>query len=81
MCGPLIPYDLFQIDGKLLFKMRKRNLERLFPESSVDSLWMHIEALKFASVTALNTTVFVDDHVQSYPTVFQTSQHASKGES
>ena len=45
--GPLIPYDLFQIDGKLLFKIRKRNLERLFPEVAVDSLWMHVEALKF----------------------------------
>ena len=45
--GPVIPYDLFQIDGKLLFKIRKRNLERLFPETAVDNLWMHIEALKF----------------------------------
>lgn len=48
--GPLIPYDEFQIDGKLLFKIRKRNLQRLFPESAVDVLWMHVEALKFGRI-------------------------------
>lgn len=51
---PLTPYEKFQIDGKLLFKFRKRNLQRLFAESAVDTLWMHVEALKFASVSALN---------------------------
>jgi len=54
---PLIPYDDFQIDGKLLFKIRRRNLQSVFPDIAVDSLWMHVEALKFASVTALNTAI------------------------
>ena len=45
--GPLVAYDNFQIDGKLLFKIRKRNLQRLFPDTAVDKLWMHVEALKF----------------------------------
>ena len=50
--GPLTPYDEFKIDGKLLFKIRKRNLQRLFAESAVDALWMHVEALKFGKSTA-----------------------------
>lgn len=57
---PLLPYENFQIDGKLLFKMRKRNLQRLFPEVAVDCLWMHVEALKFASVTTLTNSTPLD---------------------
>ncbi|XP_002170617.3 DNA-binding protein Ets97D isoform X1 [Hydra vulgaris] len=52
---PLIDYPQFVFDGKLLFKMRKRNLQPLFPESAVDLIWMHIEALKFASVTSMKS--------------------------
>ena len=44
---PLIDYDKFQIDGKLLFKIRKRNLQKLFATDCVYSIWMHVEALKF----------------------------------
>lgn len=77
---PLIHYDLFQIDGKLLFKIRKRNLECLFPEVAVDSLWMHVEALKFASVTALNTPCSYAESTDDGDNQFhQTSLKSSTG--
>ena len=47
---PLIPYENLQIDGKLLFKIRKRNLQSVFPEISIDNMWMHVEALKFGKL-------------------------------
>ena len=82
IAGPLIPYDLFQIDGKLLFKIRKRNLERLFPETAVDNLWMHVEALKFASVTALNSvTPYMDEESHQYNTVYQSAGHLNNNNS
>ena len=48
---PLIPYEQFHIDGKLLYKIRKRSLQRLFTDNAVDLLWMHVEALKFGKNT------------------------------
>ncbi|XP_066924140.1 GA-binding protein alpha chain-like [Clytia hemisphaerica] len=52
---PTTPYQKFHIDGKLLYKIRKRSLQRFFTDSAVDILWIHVEALKFASVTELNS--------------------------
>ena len=47
---PLVPFDQFNIDGKLLYKIRKRSLQRLFDMKAVDLLWMHVEALKFGKL-------------------------------